>query len=330
MNANESFLRDSESVVLCDNMSVLHGNESVVLFDNVSVVLFDNVSVVLFDNVSVVLSDNESVVLSENQSVVFSGNSDSVVNGMVDCANDYSVAESDFVCPGYLKTFTNKYNLKRHANKLHPNNIALINSLKNDRLLSFNCEYCHLKFSIQKNLRHHLNKIHTTTINQTDNNYMCPLCYGKFEKREIIFHFKNVRDIDMNHIELEFNSFNDCLAWKAEIESRTKSKFVSYDSNTHGVKCYYFRCHRSGNFVSDSKGLRHLKILGSNKINAYFPAALKVTQHTDGKCVVSYQKIHIGHQNDIGHLFLTADERKIIASKIAAKISLDNTLLDNC
>ncbi|GFU51992.1 hypothetical protein TNCV_4809781, partial [Trichonephila clavipes] len=44
MNANESFLCDSESVVLCDNMSVLHGNESVVLFDNVSVVLSDNES----------------------------------------------------------------------------------------------------------------------------------------------------------------------------------------------------------------------------------------------------------------------------------------------
>ncbi|GFU39675.1 MULE domain-containing protein [Trichonephila clavipes] len=150
-------------------------------------------SVVLPDNVSVVLSDNESVVLSENQSVVFSGNSDFVVNDMGDCANDYSVAESDFVCPDCLKTFTNK-------------------------------------------------------------------------------------------------------------------------------------CHRSGNFVSDSKGLRCLKILGSNKINANCPAALKVTQHTDGKCVVSYQKIHIGHQNDIGHLFLTADERKIIASKIAAKIPLDNIL----
>ncbi|GFV52525.1 hypothetical protein TNCV_1564341 [Trichonephila clavipes] len=96
MNANESFLCDSESVVLCDK-SVLHGN--------MSVVLPDNVSVVLPDNVSVVLSDNESVVLSENQSVVFSGNSDSVVNDMVDCANDYSVAESDFVCPDCLKTF---------------------------------------------------------------------------------------------------------------------------------------------------------------------------------------------------------------------------------
>ncbi|GFS36675.1 uncharacterized protein NPIL_228381 [Nephila pilipes] len=85
-------------------------------------------------------------------------------------------------------------------------------------------------------------------------------------------------------------------------------------------------CHRSGNFMSESKGLRHLKILGSNKINAYCPAALKVTEHTDGKCIVSYQKVHVGHQKDLGHLFLTADERKNIASKIAAKIPLDNIL----
>ncbi|GFY27857.1 hypothetical protein TNCV_243221 [Trichonephila clavipes] len=91
---------DSESVVLCDNKSVLHGN--------VSVVLSDNVSVVLSDNVSVVLPDNVSVVLSENQSVVFSGNSDSMVNDMVDCANYYSVAKSDFVCLDCLKIFTNK------------------------------------------------------------------------------------------------------------------------------------------------------------------------------------------------------------------------------
>ncbi|GFS72255.1 uncharacterized protein NPIL_517461 [Nephila pilipes] len=78
--------------------------------------------------------------------------------------------------------------------------------------------------------------------------------------------------------------------------------------------------------MSESKGLRHLKILGSNKINAYCPAALKVTEHTDGKCIVSYQKVHVGHQNDLNHLFLTADERKNIASKIAAKILLDNIL----
>ncbi|GFU56107.1 uncharacterized protein NPIL_452961 [Nephila pilipes] len=61
-------------------------------------------------------------------------------------------------------------------------------------------------------------------------------------------------------------------------------------------------------------------------MNAICPAAFKVTEHTDGKCIVSYQKVHVGHQNDLGHLFLTADERKNIASKIAAKIPLDNIL----
>ncbi|GFU18930.1 hypothetical protein TNCV_4529361 [Trichonephila clavipes] len=65
----------------------------------------DNESVVLSEIQSVVLSEIRSVVLSEIQSVVFSGNSDSVVNDVVDCANGYSVAESDFVCPVLLKNF---------------------------------------------------------------------------------------------------------------------------------------------------------------------------------------------------------------------------------
>ncbi|GFS88006.1 uncharacterized protein NPIL_428091, partial [Nephila pilipes] len=243
------------------------------------------------------------------------------------CANDGNVAESNFVCPDCLKTFKNRYNLKRHVNKVYSNNTKLIESLKN-RSLSYKCEDCHLKFSDLKNLKCHQNKVHTSKINQ-NGNYVCLVCHGNFEKREIIFHFKNAHDIDMDHTELELNSFNDFLAWKAEIENNTKSKFISYCTkhiNIHGAKYYYFRCHRSGNFMSESKGLHHLKNLGSNKINTYCPAALKVTEHTNGKCIVSYQKVHVGHQNDLGHLFLTAEERKNIASKIAAKIPLDNIL----
>ncbi|GFQ90121.1 hypothetical protein TNCT_86171 [Trichonephila clavata] len=85
MIANQSFLCYKESVVLCDKEYV-------------------------------VLCDKESIVLCDKESVVFSSNSDSVVNDTVDCANDHSVAESDFVWPVCLKTFTNKYNLKRHVN----------------------------------------------------------------------------------------------------------------------------------------------------------------------------------------------------------------------
>ncbi|XP_035229326.1 zinc finger protein 567-like [Stegodyphus dumicola] len=176
--------------------------------------------------------------LKNQSSVVCHGES---FSSMVDCANDFSLAESNFVCPDCLKTFKNKYNLKRHANKLHSNNTALIDSLKSDRSLSYKCEDCHLKFSDLKNLKYHQNKIHTSKVNQTGN-YVCPLCYANFEKREKIFHFKNVHDVDMNHTALEFNSFYECLAWKAETEINTKSKFVSYGTkhcNIHGVKyCY--------------------------------------------------------------------------------------------
>ncbi|GFU35378.1 uncharacterized protein NPIL_20801 [Nephila pilipes] len=190
------------------------------------------------------------------------------------CANDGNVAESIFVCPDCLKTFKNRYNLKHHVNKVHSNNTELIESLKN-RSFSYQCEDCHLKFSDLKNFKCHQNKVHTSKINQNAN-YVCLVCHGNFKKREIIFHFKNAHDIDMDHTELELNSFNDFLAWKAEIENNTKSKFISYSTkhiNIHGAKYYYFRCHRSGNFMLESK-----------------------------------------------------DERKNIASKIAAKIPLDNIL----
>lgn len=73
--------------------------------------------------------------------------------------------------------------------------------------------------------------------------------------------------------------------------------------------------------------MRHLKILGSKKINAYCPASIKVVKAKDGKCTVYYQATHVGHLNDLGHLNLTELERKMLAEKIAANIPFD-TILD--
>ncbi|GFT18684.1 hypothetical protein NPIL_168491 [Nephila pilipes] len=126
------------------------------------------------------------------------------------CAIDGNVAESNFVFPDCLKTFKNRYNLKCHVNKVHSNNTELIESLKN-RSLSYKCEDYHLKFSDLKKFKCHQNKVHTYKINQ-NGNYVCLECHGNFEKREIIFHFKKAHDIDMDHTELELNSFNDFLA----------------------------------------------------------------------------------------------------------------------
>ncbi|GFV71925.1 MULE domain-containing protein [Trichonephila clavipes] len=71
------------------------------------------------------------------------------------------------------------------------------------------------------------------------------------------------------------------------------------------------------------KGLWHLKTQGSNKIDGYCPAEIKVFVSETGACSIKFCKTHPGHRNDIGHLSLTDFERQHIATKIASKIPFD-------
>ncbi|GFY62786.1 hypothetical protein TNIN_69701 [Trichonephila inaurata madagascariensis] len=67
------------------------------------------------------------------------------------------------------------------------------------------------------------------------------------------------------------------------------------------------------------KGLRHLKIQESNKIDA----KIKVFVSDTGACSIKFCKTYLGHRNDIGHPSLTDFERRHIATEIASKIPLD-------
>ncbi|KAF8789738.1 hypothetical protein HNY73_007657 [Argiope bruennichi] len=87
------------------------------------------------------------------------------------------------------------------------------------------------------------------------------------------------------------------------------------------VACYY-KCHRSGVFVSRGKGKRHLKINGSNKIDRYCPAKIKVVKNED-KCRVTFTETHVGHICDLGHLFLSKEDRYTLATKMASNIPCD-------
>ncbi|GFT44918.1 MULE domain-containing protein, partial [Nephila pilipes] len=75
------------------------------------------------------------------------------------------------------------------------------------------------------------------------------------------------------------------------------------------------------------KRLRHLKTQGSNKIDGYCPAEIKVFVSEIRACNIKFCKTHLGHRNDIGHLSITEFERRHIAAKIASKISF-NEILD--
>lgn len=92
------------------------------------------------------------------------------------------------------------------------------------------------------------------------------------------------------------------------------------------TKTMYF-CHRSGSIRATGNNIRNLKISGSNKIEGYCPARMTVFINNE-KCTVQFCKSHVGHhqEEDMGHLFLTKSQRENIASKIAAKIPLQDIL----
>lgn len=185
---------------------------------------------------------------------------------------------------------------------------------------------CTKQFSHLRHLKYH-QKSHSM---QSDTNKLllkCPICHNEFKKQTVFLHFEEKHNINLEIAVLQFPSAEEFNAWKVETEKNTKSSFVKpYTSySTQDAKMTKYICHRSGNFTSKSKGTRHLKTQGSNKINGFCPAGLKVTEK-NGVCDVLYTKTHVGHDNDVEHLHLMESERAKLAAKIAAQVPLDSIL----
>ncbi|GFU11775.1 uncharacterized protein TNCV_4969661 [Trichonephila clavipes] len=144
----------------------------------------------------------------------------------------------------------------------------------------------------------------------------------------MLLHFQEVHDVKIENVELSFTDFEAFTEWKDVTEKETKSKFIVKRGATSlkNGKKHHFACHRSGVYISKGKGLRHLKTQGSNKIDGYCPAEIKVFVSETGACSIKFCKTHLGHRNDIGHLSLTDFERQHIATKIASKIPFDEIL----
>ncbi|GFT70741.1 hypothetical protein NPIL_1381 [Nephila pilipes] len=115
------------------------------------------------------------------------------------------------------------------------------------------------------------------------------------------------------------NSVTSDIVYSTNDKSVGESEFVCPDcfqsfKYKYNLKRHVYKLHNNNTTLIES-----FKSQCANDGNV-------AEEPTDGKCIVSYQKVHVGHQNNLGHLFLTADERKNIASKIAAKIPPDNIL----
>lgn len=104
--------------------------------------------------------------------------------------------------------------------------------------------------------------------------------------------------------------------------AKERCNFVTHRSSS---KKRYYYCHRSGPSRSRSQGIRLPKAQGSNKTGFFCPALITVEQTGRG-LKVRYQKNHQGHDDNIGHLNLTREERVMIHEKLKSGIPLETVL----
>ncbi|XP_008180456.1 uncharacterized protein LOC103308587 [Acyrthosiphon pisum] len=157
----------------------------------------------------------------------------------------------------------------------------------------------------------------------------CAMCLFTATYTNMNIHYEKDHNIIQSVDNFEFESIDGFNNWKHEIELSTQTLYVkNFGSSEKGNQIYsYYKCHRSGFYNSISKGQRHLKTQGSNKINGYCPASINVIESKVTKrCNVKFNGNHIGHENEIGHLPLNTCTRDDIAAKISQNIPFDRIL----
>ncbi|XP_066140804.1 uncharacterized protein [Euwallacea fornicatus] len=222
--------------------------------------------------------------------------------------------------------FANVPNLIRHMKKKH--NAPKVYGVKENYL--YNCE-CGKNFNVERLFKFHLKKVHQIDISKTSGQTKkCAFCdYTASRKEDLLSHYQSTHEINIPLEELTFNNICDFCDWKSNIQDAA----FSTEYTKHIGKCRHiaYVCNRSGYYnpsKKDGERKRRLKHQGSHKINAYCPASIKVKVEQDGKCLVEYINLHVGHGNEIEHLTLNPKERNELAVKIASGIPFETILND--
>ncbi|XP_049845598.1 uncharacterized protein LOC126298347 [Schistocerca gregaria] len=183
---------------------------------------------------------------------------------------------------------------------------------------------CCKQFNHERNVMYRERKEHGL-----ENSFMkvkCPLSViSVLSKKNDYDHLPMKHAVSIASEETEFSSFQEFSEWKKQSERETFSLYVkkcgSYRTSDT-VAGHSLVCHRSGQYVSKSKGIPRMRIQGTNKIGCVHPSSIEITEAGDGSCKVKYVVTHVGHQNGVRHLDLTEEERKTLAVDVANKVPL--------
>ncbi len=159
---------------------------------------------------------------------------------------------------------------------------------------------------------------------------ICNTTYGN--KARVLQHYAEAHNVNLVRQDLEFQTKEDFIKWKKQMENETKSKFIVSKKDNKRRRTS-FVCHRSGfpNLKLHNR-LRRLKLQGSKKINGLCPAEVMMQESSHGKCAVTYVSTHVGHSltaaDELPHLFIKNEERDKIVSDIRKGVPRPRVLDD--
>lgn len=242
------------------------------------------------------------------------------------CPGNAEAALEQLKCPECEKKLSNHFNLKRHFFKAHPGK----SFPEVQKVFKYSCDECSRNFNYVHHFKAHMRTMHGKENTKMLKLHKCFICSTEFEKKILFSHYETEHALEIHQQDLSFSSFNEFLLWKENFEKDTKSRYiVERGAKKNGNKIHHFyKCHRSGNFDSNSNGLRSLKLKGSKKINYLCPSSMKLIESMNGQCSLKLIETHFGHESELVYLQLTQSEKKKIAEKLAMKIPLDVILDD--
>lgn len=205
-----------------------------------------------------------------------------------------------YACPYCEETFSKFVALIKHK-KMH-----LISRTRS------RCSICKKSFSSIKNCKRHEKNFHA----KVSRKFPCGECKIVFFIKSHLY--QHIKDIHPNLMKADekliFNSCSDFKNWKTETEKRTLTSYVRRACSSSTT---VYICHRSGYYKSKSKGIRHIKLAGTRKINSYCPASITVRKcQESGLLNVTYFPTHLGHNSDIKHIGLCENEKEKIAGQL--------------
>ncbi|XP_015915836.1 uncharacterized protein [Parasteatoda tepidariorum] len=183
------------------------------------------------------------------------------------------------------------------------------------------CKECGREFTMRRNLYAHMRNLHDDKPIDMSSKLGCALCNQMLVNYCLLREHYHSEHSEVNLL-LEIKSFDDQNSfdiWKGSFERETISHFIQRSikklSDLSVVK--YYVCHRSRKSrieVSDGERKRHVKTMGTNKINNSCSATVKVTKYSDsGNISVELQSVHVGHEHEAARLPLSLNERKLLA-----------------